>query len=1268
MDIAFGNRLGEMVTEKESSLSEAKEMSKPNIHVEEIVSDTKLAYVQRLSASKEEVAKSLLSVEVAKVREIGELNKEISHLLLQRKADLRNQKHDVFQIVECFVGSSGATSRMTKMAITSLVRDMTERYAFPEMYRDKIAQLRVQLALKEDSIREMTKDLALKNMNRQLPEIALQLAAVIESNGEKSGAFISLFTDVLRNNIKDTKRWNDNTKSLFAIILDYGGPSLLKIIKEKIGGPSLQTTYATARSKVPIPTKLEQFMFSKAALFYDSIGYKGPFVLAIDATAILPCLRVKGKRLIGIAVEEDIFVHTAQDIIDITKDETKEKARLANAFVLTPLQEHVPSLVVAVSPVVKGQDSSTVREWFRIALNMGAKEHLQILGIGADGDSKFRKYYVEEFLERPDRLNEVVSVQHQGFNFFSQIKNVEGMTVPTLMFPDWKHLLKKWRNQILNVRRMLVLGNGLVMVEDLMRLYESKKLKSGLWKSDVFVKDKKNVDASIRILQPQVRQYLREWNEDQTVAFRVYLKVGYNMLQAYTKENLPTKERAKLAWSTVCFLKLWKAWLEKSNYQIESSFISLQTYNDMIIAGHSIILSMKLFAAYFPDQPFHPSTFGSDSCERLFSRCRGFCKGKTNLCMLDLLDICSRILKLEELKKHHIPNVGVNSWPIFVEEEILSGIREAEKEIIKTVEQLGMLPLLTASNILRKESNGDIVYLNPGMESTLADIRFEPDETDAVTVDELLEFHSDLLCSSAETSEECYSIALSDIAASSAQLAKTNVNDEEVDDDHPKHCHFFHEGRCKYIDPNYRAPTITQWIGCEFPECDNWFHELCLGLKFATELERDNYAFVCQSHHRISHHDRFKDRITVSGSDPTIITAEEEGAPSEAKRPRRSAHHSGSSFENTFSVPPNYVEYEGEFYHIAQFLSLQQGKVYSPSTSRMARWMAVARSDFYEKVESLVSPDKTENGLYFNDIAAFWMPRVGLRCGEVLRFVRKTSAKSAVPVFEWKKEKKQSTEKISVCFRVLSFQKMEDTKLLLEKTTDIMWAECQAYLMSFPVPDAKTRAWPLTVDGEALEKILPQLEKAEQERMLQEEKARAEEKERLKKGEPEDMTVRLLREVLDELNVTYKASDKKAVLIGEVREARQNLQGNTCPRSTPKNYQPEGGRAKHERYFTWDLNNRAFWFVPFYYDDKKERLLNLLLNLLFTLQVIGVYLDMLLYQQAVCLVMLASMYQFCLSRVIHEFFRMWMEVLSGWLYARVKIEAYADNCLIELTA
>jgi len=66
--------------------------------------------------------------------------------------------------------------------------------------------------------------------------------------------------------------------------------------------------------------------------------------------------------------------------------------------------------------------------------------------------------------------------------------------------------------------------------------------------------------------------------------------------------------------------------------------------------------------------------------------------------------------------------------------------------------------------------------------------------------------------------------------------------------------------------------------------------------------------------------------------------------------------------------------------------------------------MAVATSDFYNRVEAIVNPKKTTNGLYVNDISAFWVPGIGLKCGQVLRLLRKTYAKSAVPVFEWKRE------------------------------------------------------------------------------------------------------------------------------------------------------------------------------------------------------------------------------------------------------------------------
>ena len=169
----------------------------------------------------------------------------------------------------------------------------------------------------------------------------------------------------------------------------------------KIGGPSLQTTYATALSKVPIPTKLAEGQFTIAASFYDPIGYKGPFALAVDATAILPGLRIRGNKIIGVASEEDIFVRTAQDIIDVTHDRSREKAQLANSFVLTPLQKHVPSFTLAISPVVKGQDSVTAMDWFMKALNWGAQHTLKYLGLAQMETQNLESFSSTCFLKGP---------------------------------------------------------------------------------------------------------------------------------------------------------------------------------------------------------------------------------------------------------------------------------------------------------------------------------------------------------------------------------------------------------------------------------------------------------------------------------------------------------------------------------------------------------------------------------------------------------------------------------------------------------------------------------------------------------------------------------------------------------------------------------------------------------------------------------------------------------------------------------------------------
>ena len=49
-----------------------------------------------------------------------------------------------------------------------------------------------------------------------------------------------------------------------------------------------------------------------ASSFYKKIGYDGVFELAVDATAVIPALRVKGNKLIGLAMESECVVTTAR--------------------------------------------------------------------------------------------------------------------------------------------------------------------------------------------------------------------------------------------------------------------------------------------------------------------------------------------------------------------------------------------------------------------------------------------------------------------------------------------------------------------------------------------------------------------------------------------------------------------------------------------------------------------------------------------------------------------------------------------------------------------------------------------------------------------------------------------------------------------------------------------------------------------------------------------------------------------------------------------
>ena len=229
---------------------------------------------------------------------------------------------------------------------------------------------------------------------------------------------------------------------------------------------------------------------------------------------------------------------------------------------------------------------------------------------------------------------------------------------------------------------MLLIGDHFAKLEHLMLVQQQFKLESGLWKSDVFVRDKQNVDAACRILDEKVITCLQNYKHENTAGTEIYLKMGQGLLSAYSEPTLSVYDRTRLVWRTVTFLRLWASWSKVEGKEHRAFFISDQTFTNTILAGHSFILSMLLFHTYFPDATFSSSTFGSDGCENIFSQLRYFVKGKNNFNMREMLEYAQRIQRLNEMKwkNKRVSSATSGLGVINAKTEILKGITDGEKK------------------------------------------------------------------------------------------------------------------------------------------------------------------------------------------------------------------------------------------------------------------------------------------------------------------------------------------------------------------------------------------------------------------------------------------------------------------------------------------------------------------------------------------------------------------------------------------------------------
>ena len=122
----------------------------------------------------------------------------------------------------------------------------------------------------------------------------------------------------------------------------------------------------------------------------------------------------------------------------------------------------------------------------------------------------------------------------------------------------------------------------------------------------------------------------------------------------------------------------------------------------------------------------------------------------------------------------------------------------AKREVLKTLQLLGMLPALVKNNILILDRN-DIICLNtPGL-GTFA-VWELPDEIEIIPIDELLDLDSEVFLAEVEEHCENPSNALTDLAATTCLQSEQEGSDEEDEEDSPTHCALYKGKRCKYQD------------------------------------------------------------------------------------------------------------------------------------------------------------------------------------------------------------------------------------------------------------------------------------------------------------------------------------------------------------------------------------------------------------------------------------------------------------------------------------
>ena len=203
----------------------------------------------------------------------------------------------------------------------------------------------------------------------------------------------------------------------------------------------------------------------------------------------------------------------------------------------------------------------------------------------------------------------------------------------------------------------------------------------------------------------------------------------------------------------------------------------------------------------------------------------------------------------------------------------------------------------------------------------------------------------------------------------------------------------------------------------------------------------------------------------------------------------------------------------------------------------------------------------------------------------------------------------------------------------------IQWCDPKMLIEKYPAGGSDTERF---IDPSKLKLMLPRLEKLEEERLQKQRRAKEQEREEAKKGAPENLSKELLKEILAEHGITFKKSANKTELINKVLDLRRQLQqqanvtANAIENDGPETvdeiavahldepisdfaFTPMFNQVFHKPSETKQKSahnkdartakSRLIPCVLYFFDEKHERKLIIMLHIVFLLALFSLFLD-----------------------------------------------------------